>query len=187
MEWFAAAITTVIGLVTGPVVAFGIRTYATYLGTIIHEFSHATFAFLTGAKVKKITLIPKGTTLGSVEYVPRGNKFMQGIQQSLSAIAPTIVGTVLLWVLFTEVHPLLTEPLHYVLFYYLALSILFHMDLSTADLRNFFSGILSFLTLTFVVLVIVFALIGTDAIQEWARIRMEQYGPETLLVNFSIL
>ena len=125
MELFAQAITTVIAFVTGPLIAFGIRTYATYIGTVIHELSHATFAFFTGAKVNKITLIPHGTTLGSVEYTPRGNKFVKGIQQSLSAIAPTLVGTALLYLMFSQVHPLLTEVWHYVLFYYLALSILY--------------------------------------------------------------
>lgn len=180
MELFAQAITTVIALVTGPLIAFGIRTYATYIGTVIHEFAHATFAFLTGAKVKKITLIPHGTTLGSVEYTPRGNKFLQGIQQSLSAVAPTIVGTALLWVLFTQVHPLLSEAWHYVLFYYLALSILFHMDLSLADLRNFFSGILSFLALTLVVMLVFYAVVGTDTVREFALKLMQQYGAPAL-------
>ena len=113
MELFAQAITTVIAFVTGPLIAFGIRTYATYIGTVIHELSHATFAFFTGAKVNKITLIPHGTTLGSVEYTPRGNKFVKGIQQSLSAIAPTLVGTALLYLMFSQVHPLLTEAWHY--------------------------------------------------------------------------
>lgn len=176
MELFAQAITTVIAFVTGPLIAFGIRTYATYIGTVIHELSHATFAFFTGAKVNKITLIPHGTTLGSVEYTPRGNKFVKGIQQSLSAIAPTLVGTALLYLMFSQVHPLLTEAWHYVLFYYLALSILFHMDLSLQDLRNFFSGILSFLALTFVVLTIFYAVIGTDTVQDFALKLMQQYG-----------
>lgn len=176
MELFAQAITTVISFVTGPLIAFGIRTYATYIGTVIHEFAHATFAFLTGAKVTKITLIPHGTTLGSVEYTPRGNRFLKGIQQSLSAVAPTIVGTALLWLLFSQVHPLLTETWHYVLFYYLALSILFHMDLSIADLRSFFSGILSFLTLTLVIMLLFYAIIGTDAVRDFALKLMQQYG-----------
>lgn len=176
MELFAQAITTVISLFTGVLIAFGIRTYATYIGTVIHELSHATFALLTGAKVTKITLIPQGTTLGSVEYTPRGNKFFQGIQQSLSAVAPTLVGTLLLVLMFTKVHPLLTEAWHYVLFYYLALSILFHMDLSLTDLRNFFAGFLPFLALTFVVLLVVFAVIGTDTVHDYALQLTEQYG-----------
>lgn len=176
MEWFAEAITTVIGFVTGPLVAFGIRNYATYLGTVIHELSHAVVAFLTGAKVRKITLVPRGATLGSVEYTPRGNRFVRGLQQSLSAVAPTVVGTLLLWFLFADIHPFLKEVWQFVLFYYLALSILFHMDLSMADLRNFFSGILSFLALTFVVLLIVYAVIGTDAVQAYALKLIQQYG-----------
>ena len=165
MELFAQAITTVIAFVTGPLIAFGIRTYATYIGTVIHELSHATFAFFTGAKVNKITLIPHGATLGSVEYTPRGNKFLQGIQQSLSAVAPTLVGTALLYLMFSQVHPLLTEGWHFVLFYYLALSILFHMDLSIADLRNFFAGILPFLGLTFLCMLLFFGVLGTDTVQ----------------------
>lgn len=164
MEGIAQAVTMLIGLVTGGVVAFGIRTYLTYIGTVIHEFSHALFALLTGAKVNKITLIPRGTTLGSVEYTPRGPKFFQGLQQSLSAVAPTIVGTVLLFLLFTKVHPLLSEVWHYVLFYYLALSILFHMDLSLADLENFVAGFWSFLAFSFLVTLIFFAVVGTEPV-----------------------
>ena len=195
MELFAQAITTVIAFVTGPLIAFGIRTYATYigtaaalalgkgLGTVIHELSHATFAFFTGAKVNKITLIPHGTTLGSVEYTPRGNKFVKGIQQSLSAIAPTLVGTALLYLMFSQVHPLLTEAWHYVLFYYLALSILFHMDLSLQDLRNFFSGILPFLGLTFLCMLLFFGVLGTDTVQEFALKLMQQYGAPAIALT----
>ena len=173
MELFAQAITTVIAFVTGPLIAFGIRTYATYIGTVIHELSHATFAFFTGAKVNKITLIPHGTTLGSVE----------GIQQSLSAIAPTLVGTALLYLMFSQVHPLLTEAWHYVLFYYLALSILFHMDLSLQDLRNFFSGILPFLGLTFLCMLLFFGVLGTDTVQEFALKLMQQYGAPAIALT----
>ena len=176
MELIAQAITTVISFFTGVIIAFGIRTYATYIGTVIHELSHAAVAFLTGAKVKKITLIPHGATLGSVEYVPRGNKFFQGLQMSLSAIAPTVVGTVLLYLMFTQVHPLLTEAWHYVLFYYLALSILFHMDLSLTDLRNFFQGFLPFLAFSFVVVLITVLVVGTEPIQDYALRLQEQYA-----------
>ncbi len=180
MELFAQAITTVLAFVTGPLIAFGIRTYATYIGTVIHELSHATFAFFTGAKVNKITLIPHGATLGSVEYTPRGNKFLQGVQQSLSAVAPTLVGTALLYLMFSQVHPLLTEAWHYVLFYYLALSILFHMDLSIADLRNFFAGILPFLGLTFLCMLLFFGVLGTDVVRDFALKLMQQYGAPSI-------
>lgn len=179
MELIAQAVTTVIAFFTGPLAAFGIRTYATYIGTVIHELSHATFAFLTGAKVEKITLIPKGTTLGSVEYTPRGNKFFQGLQMSLSAVAPTLVGTALLWLMFTKGWPHLTEAWHYVLFFYLALSILFHMDLSLQDLRNFFGGIVPFLVFSLVLTVIVVSVVGTDAIHGYAETLVEQYGAPT--------
>ena len=131
MELIAQAVTTVISFFTGVIIAFGIRTYATYIGTVIHELSHAAVAFLTGAKVKKITLIPKGTTLGSVEYV---------------------------------------------LFYYLALSILFHMDLSLQDLRNFFQGFLPFLVFSLVVVTIFVAVVGTDSIRDYALQLQEQYA-----------
>ena len=149
MELFAQAITTVIAFVTGPLIAFGIRTYATYIGTVIHELSHATFAFFTGAKVNK---------------------------KSLNAVAPTLVGTALLYLMFSQVHPLLTEAWHFVLFYYLALSILFHMDLSIADLRNFFAGILPFLGLTFLCMLLFFGVLGTDTVRDFALKLMQQYG-----------
>ncbi|MBP5271899.1 MAG: M50 family metallopeptidase [Clostridia bacterium] len=181
MEFIAQAITVVISFVTGPILAFAIRTYATYIGTVVHEFSHAAFALATGAKVNKITLIPHGTTLGSVEYTPRGNSFFQGLQKSLSAVAPTLVGTLLLFLLFTEVRPQLTEVWHHVLFWYLALSILFHMDLSLTDLRNFFSGIWSFLAFSLVVTVVLYLVFGTDPLKDFSRQLIEQYGDPALV------
>lgn len=176
MEWVAQAITAGISLITGPIIAFGIRTYATYIGTVIHEFSHAVFALLTGAKVNKITLVPHGTTLGSVEFTPRGNRFFRGLQQSLSAVAPTLVGTTSLFLLFTKVHPLLTETWHYVLFYYLALSILFHMDLSLADLRNFLEGFGPFLLLSLVGSLVFYLCVGAEPVHALAEQLVEQYS-----------
>ena len=135
-------ITGFLSVTIGSVPAFVIRNYATYAGTVHHELSHAIVAFITGARVKKITLFPKGATLGSVELEPRGNIFFRSVQLSLSAIAPVALGTVTLFLLWSRLLPGLSEIWQFILFWYIFISILFHMTMSGADYLNFFKGLI---------------------------------------------
>ena len=67
----------------------------TFPGVCYHELSHALFAFITGAKIKKIVLYHKQKdTLGSVEMIPRGPLPLKWLQLSFSACAPVITGLI---------------------------------------------------------------------------------------------
>lgn len=144
------ALTGVIAALLGRRMAFVIRNYLSWPGTVIHEFSHALVAFLTGARIEHISLLPHGSALGSVTFRPRGGRFLQGLQKSLSAIAPTVIGSLLLALAFTGIYPLLVQTWQHALFWYLVLSVLFHMDLSDADLDNLRQGFLSLFSLFYV-------------------------------------
>ncbi len=135
-------ITTSLAVIIGTVPAFIIRNYLTYPGTVHHELSHALLALLTGAKVKKIVLFPKGNALGSVELETRGNIFFRSLQLSLSAIAPVFLGAVSLFLMWRFLLPDLHKLWQYILFWYFFISILFHMSMSGADYLNFFKGML---------------------------------------------
>ncbi|MCR5625758.1 MAG: hypothetical protein K6F99_00425 [Lachnospiraceae bacterium] len=135
------AITTVISMFLGGVIGFAVRNYVTYVGVVHHEFAHALLAFITGAKIKKITLIPKGATLGSVEFAPRGYKVFQSLQLTLSSIAPVICGTISLFIMWKYILPHCSAPWHYIIFFYVFISILFHADLSLQDISNALKGL----------------------------------------------
>lgn len=152
---FNTVITNLLATVIGQVPAFILRNYLTYPGTVHHELSHALIAFLTGAKVLRINLFPKGNALGSVELEPRGNLFLRSLQLSLSAIAPVLLGVSSLVLLMRFVLNNLGEVWQYILFWYFFISILLHMSMSGADYANFFKGFLpSALVIFFVFLIL---------------------------------
>ncbi|SKC00925.1 Peptidase family M41 [Lachnospiraceae bacterium] len=153
----ADILTAVIGKVTGPGPAFVIRNYVTYPGTIHHEFAHALIAAVTGAKVTKITLFPKGETLGQVEFIPRGNIFFRSLQYSASAVAPVICGGISLSLMYLKIWQKLTLWWHYPLFIYLFISILFHMTMSSQDMKNFIKGLVPTLMVIYAVTLIFLA------------------------------
>ncbi len=154
-------ITDALSGVIGSVPAFILRNYLTYPGTVHHELSHALLALITGARVKKIVLFPKGNTLGSVEIEPRGNIFIRALQLSLSAIAPVIMGVISLFSLWNLVLPKTAEIWQYILFWYVFVSIILHMSLSGADYRNFFKGLLP----TLIVFFLIFLILGSFGIR----------------------
>ncbi len=61
-------LTNLVAAVTGEIPAFILRNYLTYPGTVHHELSHALIAFITGGRILKIRLLPKGKQLGSGEF-----------------------------------------------------------------------------------------------------------------------
>lgn len=144
-------ITTGLSKVMGAGPAFVIRNYVTYPGTIHHEFAHALLGTVMGAKVTRITLVPRGQTLGQVEFIPRGNLFLRSLQLSISAVAPVICGGISLSLMYMFLWQKLTEWWHYPLFIYFFISILFHMTMSTQDLKNFVKGLIPSLIVIYVV------------------------------------
>ena len=114
----------------------------TFLGVIFHELSHAAFAFITGAKVTKISLYHmQGGRLGYVKYKTRGPVFLRAIQMSLSSVAPVITGLIAEFYIFYFLYTMNFSKPVIALLIYLFISVLFHMDMSHADLINYFKGI----------------------------------------------
>lgn len=155
----ASALSIIINLVLaraiGSVPAFISMNYLTWPGTVFHELSHALFIVLTGAKITHFSVLPKGRTLGRVEFVSRGGLFARSLQLSLSAVAPVICGAaaeILIFVLF----PLCGAAWQRALLIYLAISILLHATLSSQDIKNFWRGLLpTSLTVYAIMLVLV--------------------------------
>ncbi len=153
--WFIRLVseftTSILASFIGPKPAFIFRNYITYIGTIHHEFAHAIVAVITGGKVTKINLFPKGQTLGSVEFLTRGPHILKGIQLSLTAIAPILCGGLTLRLMQLLVLPNCTEVWHHVLYCYVAISIFFHMTLSGKDMENFWKGSIPTLLIVYVI------------------------------------
>lgn len=146
------------GLIAGlsnNTIAFIIRNYITYPGTVHHELAHAVFATLSGAKVVKINLIPRGTQLGSVEFETRGNIFQKSIQLSLSAIAPVICGAISIFLMLRFIFPMCYLTWHYISFAYILISIFFHMTMSTQDIKNFIKGFPACILILFIIFLFV--------------------------------
>lgn len=133
----------------GPAILF--CNYITYPGVVHHELAHAFLAFITGAHVDRITLRPRGTTLGSVDFTPRGNTVRQALEMTLSAIAPVICGLITLTLMRHFLYPMCALWWQFLIFYYFFVSILLHMDLSPQDIGVAAKGIPLFLVVCFVI------------------------------------
>jgi hypothetical protein len=151
IRFISDLVTRFVAIFGGNTVAFWFRNYMTYVGTIHHELSHALFVVLTGGKVEKITLIPKGKKLGSVDFRCRGNWFFRGLQMSLSAIAPVLCGAATLYLMSNYLYPLCSADWMKLLYFYLFISIFFHMTLSKQDMDNFRQGSVPLLLIVYVI------------------------------------
>ena len=145
---------TLLSLTVGAIPAFFIRNYITWPGTVLHELSHAFFAFITGAEIQEIRLFPKGEKLGSVSIVPRGNFIFRSLQLSFSAIAPVVTGFICIFLMWHNLLPGLSKAWQYVLFWYFMVSVFFHMSLSKEDRKNFFAGIIPTAIIIFLIFLI---------------------------------
>lgn len=116
--------------------------YVTIAGTIIHECAHALFAICTGAKVTEISFLDtKGDSLGHITYITRGPIFMQAIQHSICACAPIFAGLVCEAIVINQImhgdYPVWGQ----IILWYLAVSIINHMSMSSIDIKHYFQGI----------------------------------------------
>lgn len=113
----------------------------TFVGVIHHELSHALWATLTGAKVKKIVFFkPRGDMLGYVEFKPRGNFVLQAIQQTITAIAPVFCGLFTIGGLWYLSNTYSLSLLVSILVDYCIFSIFIHMTMSAQDVRVMWRG-----------------------------------------------
>lgn len=114
----------------------------TFVGTVVHECSHALFMVLTGAKITEFSIWDtKGDSLGHVSYYNRGPLILKAFQDSLSACAPVIIGLLfegLIWyIIMNKELPIWAD----ILLWYTFISIIDHMSMSPQDLKNYFKGI----------------------------------------------
>ena len=114
----------------------------TFIGTVIHEYAHAILAVVTGAQVTKINVIDlfRGNQLGHVEFYTRGNRLKQSFQLFFASCAPVVFGIILVIIGFVRILPKCTLWWHYVLFWYVIISIINHCSMSDADLRLYRKG-----------------------------------------------
>ena len=106
--------------------------------------------------MRRISLIPHEQALGQVDYIPRGGRVLKSLQMSLSSIAPIVCGMLTETLLLIYVLLKCDVWWEYVLFWYLAVSILLHMTLSKEDMTNLWNGIIP----TIFVLYCVFLIAG---------------------------
>jgi hypothetical protein len=128
--------------VFGNKVAVFICNRLLFAGTVIHELSHAFFAFLSGAKVTKIrcfTLFSKDT-LGYVNFQTRGGVFKRSFQLAFVSCAPTVTGCgfiALFLFLLRRPDLLLWQRAGLI---YLLISVADHMSMSPQDIKNYVRG-----------------------------------------------
>lgn len=122
--------------------ALFICNYVTIAGTILHECAHALFAICTGAKVTEISFLDvKGNSLGHVSYIARGPFFLKAVQHALCACAPVIVGLIAEAVIIQQIF-YGTQPIWgKAILWYLAVSVIDHMAMSSIDTKHYFQGI----------------------------------------------
>lgn len=128
-----------------PKAAIFIEDRLTFPGTMLHEIAHALIAWLTGVIVQKIKLLTffDAHRLGYVYFCPRGNRVQQYFQLSVVSCAPVLLGMTELNVLhYINTHVLLMPLYMRILIIYLFISILNHMTMSTADIKNYCRGLI---------------------------------------------
>lgn len=161
---FDVVMDLLLGILTnlfGPTIAFLFSNVITFVGVVHHELSHALFAFLTGARVTRIQLFSifnKDGTLGSVQFSPRGGMILQSIQLCLSSIAPMVTGCISLYYIYNAYMSGLVTGVWFFVMIYVAISILFHMRLSSQDIFVALKG----LPVCFIILVVIFYLLNID-------------------------
>lgn len=113
-----------------------------FIGTVIHELSHALFAFLSGAAVTKIrcfTLFSKDT-LGYVMFSTRGNAFKRSFQLAFTSCAPTVTGCLIIILLSRLFQNPDISVLYKTIIVYFGLSVVDHMSMSPVDAKNYLKG-----------------------------------------------
>lgn len=113
----------------------------TFLGVVHHELSHALLAFITGAKIKSISLYhEENGHLGCVSYQPRGVLLLRSLQLSLASSAPVFIGIISEFFLIQLVLTKSLSGILTTLVSYLILSIAIHMDMSFQDIKVYLKG-----------------------------------------------
>lgn len=126
--------------------AYFFVNFVTFPGTFIHEMAHLCFAVITGAEVHEICMFESGEGhIGHISYRSRGPWFIQAVQHALTAVAPTLVGFVLGFVLLRVIwaggHSIWAN----IGLWYLVISLIDHSTMSDADFALYFRGVWIFI------------------------------------------
>lgn len=131
--------------------AYFFVNFLTFPGTFIHEMAHLCFAVITGAEVDEICMFEnEDGRLGHISYRTRGPWFMQAVQHSLTAVAPTIVGFSLGIFLLRIIFAGGFSTWAYIGLWYLVVSLIDHSTMSDSDLEHYFQGVWIFIVPLFV-------------------------------------
>lgn len=141
--------------------AVNICNYATFPGVCLHELAHAVMAWLTGAKVVEICFFALGDDgrLGYVSYAPRGSKLQQKFQIAATSCAPVLFGLQFLILLVFLLCTVQLPWYSYIAGWYVAISVLDHMSMSSVDIKCYVKSMFIFLPLIFIIsyVIILFA------------------------------
>lgn len=130
--------------------ALFISNYVTIAGTIIHESAHALFGILTGAKITAISFLDtKGDSLGHVDYIVRGPAPFRAIQHTMIACAPVFAGMIAQYFLINAIFYGHYSIWAEIFFWYLMISVINHMSMSSVDIKHYFQGMWAVAPLVF--------------------------------------
>lgn len=116
--------------------------YVTFPGTFVHEMAHLCFAVITGAEVCEICMFEGGGgQLGHISYRTRGPRYIRALQHSFSAVAPTVVGFALGYILLRYIFNGSHTVWGYVGLWYLVISLIDHSTMSDIDLKHYIQGV----------------------------------------------
>ena len=131
--------------------AYFFVNFVTFPGTFVHEMAHLCFAVITGAEVNEICMFEDdGERIGHIGYSVRGPWFIQAVQHTMSAVAPTIVGFALGIVLLRAIWAGGHSIWAYIGLWYLVISLIDHSTMSDTDLEHYFQGVWIFILPLFI-------------------------------------
>ena len=126
--------------------AYFFVNFVTFPGTFVHEMAHLCFGVITGAEVNEICMFEDdGERIGHISYCTRGPWFMEAVQDSLTAVAPTVVGFALGYYLLGLIFSGSFSGLACVGLWYLVISLIDHSTMSDTDLGHYFQGVWVFI------------------------------------------
>ena len=124
---------------------FVLCNYCTFIGVFFHELSHAFAAWATGAKVVKVKLFQikrDSDQLGCVEFCPKGSKLQRSCQMALVSCAPVLTGMFFSYIIIRLLFFHQLDIWINILLWYVLISIVDHMSMSVADIKNYLKGML---------------------------------------------
>lgn len=121
-----------------------ICNYVTFVGTVIHELSHAFMAWSMGARIHEIKVFETQDNgrLGHVTFSTCGSRFTQRAQLVFISCAPVLFGSLLVYLLLKAVTIGELSTVWRIIGWYYIISIIDHMSMSSADIKNYTRGLL---------------------------------------------